>query len=101
MILVQTGPDEFLVAGTALTITPSKDPDAGDGIAGIASVEEGSRVRGQWKTARRLNGDQTNQGRDLFLPAHAFAILRVKLYTVPGSYPVESAAPVFPQFHAR
>ncbi len=85
MIVVQTGPDEFLVSGTSLTITPSKDPEARGGIAGIASVEEGSRVRGQWTTARRLNGDQTNQGRDLFLPAHAFPILRVKLYTIPGS----------------
>jgi len=85
MIIVETGPDEFLVAGTGLTITPSRDPEASAGIAGIASVEEGSRVQGQWKTARRLNGDQTNQGRDLFLPAHSVAILRVKLYTITGS----------------
>jgi len=85
MIVVRTGPDEFLVAGTGLTVTPSRDPEAGDGIAGIASVEEGSRSAGEWKTSRVLNGDQTNQGRDLFLPAHACAILRVKLYTIPGN----------------
>jgi Domain of unknown function (DUF5597) len=65
------------------TITVSKDVDAGDGMAGIASVEEGSRVRGEWETERRLNGDQNNQGRSVSLPAHGFKLLRVKLYTIP------------------
>jgi len=83
MIVVQTGSDEFLIGGAALTITVSKDIDAGDGIAGIASVEEGSRVRGEWETERRLNGDQNNQGRDVSLPAHGFKLLRVRLYTIP------------------
>jgi beta-galactosidase GanA len=85
LIVIQTGPDEFLVSGTGLAVAVSKDVDAGDGIAGIAGVEEGFRVEGQWKTTRVLNGDQTNQGRDLILPAHAFGILRVKLYTIPRS----------------
>ena len=81
MIVVQTGSDEFMVAGSALTITVTKDVDAGQGIAGIVSVEEGLRTGGQWKTVRRLNGDESNQGRSISLPAHQFKLLRVKLYT--------------------
>jgi len=83
MVVLQTGPDEFLVGGTAPSITVSADPDAKERVAGLASVEEGSRVNGEWNTARRLNGDQTNQGRTLFLPDHHCALLRVKLFTIP------------------
>lgn len=82
MIVIQTGPDEFLVGGTALSVTVSTDADVREGIAGIASVEEGSRTQGRWITVRRLNGDQTNQGRTISLPDHQFKLLRVKLYTI-------------------
>jgi beta-galactosidase GanA len=84
MIVLQTGLDEFLIGGAALSITVSADPDATDGIAGIASVEEGSRARGEWITERRLNGDQSNQGRTVSLPDHQFKLLRVNLYTIPA-----------------
>jgi hypothetical protein len=83
MILLQTGPDEFLIGGTALSVTISVDAETREGIAGIASVEEGSRAQGEWVTARRLNGDQDNQGRSISLPDHQFKLLRVKLYTIP------------------
>jgi hypothetical protein len=33
MIVVQTGPDEFLIGGSALSITISVDEDVRDGIA--------------------------------------------------------------------
>jgi hypothetical protein len=82
MILLQTGPDEFLIGGTSLSISVSVDPDAREGIAGIVYVEEGSRANGQWTTTRRLNGDQTNQGRALMLPDHRVSLFRVKLYTI-------------------
>ena len=82
MLLLQTGPDEFFVAGTALSVTVSVDVEAREGIAGIASIEEGSRVNGEWMTARRLNGDQDNQGRTVLLPDHQFRLLRVKLYAI-------------------
>jgi hypothetical protein len=82
MIVLQTGPDEFLIGGTALSVTVFVDPDVKDGVAGIASVEEGLRVNGEWRTTRRLNGDQTDQGRTLLLPDHHASLLRVKLYTL-------------------
>ncbi|MGB2643380.1 MAG: DUF5597 domain-containing protein [Candidatus Acidiferrum sp.] len=84
MIVVQTAPDEFLIAGTSLSINVSMDPDVKEGVAGIASVEAGSRMQGKWVAAQRLNGDQDNQGRSISLPDHRFALLRVKLYTIPS-----------------
>lgn len=33
-----------------------------------------------WKVIERLNGDQSNQGRQLSMDAHAVRIYRVKLY---------------------
>jgi hypothetical protein len=84
IIVLQTGPDEFLIGGTALSITVAADVDEKDGVAGIASVEEGTRTNGKWTTLRRLNGDQNNQGRTISLPDHQCKLLRVKLYTIPG-----------------
>ena len=84
MLLLQTGPSEFLLAGTALSVSVSVDPEAGNGIAGIADVEEGSRTDGKWVTLRRLNGDQTNQGRSILIADHRYALLRVQLYTIPS-----------------
>ena len=72
----------FLIGGTALSVTVSVDPDVKKSVAGIASVEEGSRVNGEWTTTRRLNGDQNDQGRTLLLPDHNVSLLRVKLYTI-------------------
>jgi beta-galactosidase GanA len=78
-LVIATGPDEFLFAGTGLTITFETGPDAA-AIVGILSVDEGRLVNGQWQPGRRLNGDQTHQGRHLRLPAGKFGIQRIKLY---------------------
>lgn len=83
MMVLQTAPDDFLIGGTALSITVSVDVDEKEGIAGIASVEEGTRTNGKWTTQRRLNGDQDNQGRTISLPDHQCKLLRVRLYTIP------------------
>ena len=45
-------------------------------------VEEVSRIGGKWAVVRRLNGDQTNQGRNLSLPATQVRIYRVALYSI-------------------
>lgn len=88
MLILQSSPDEFYVLGCGLTVRIVRDADVDSNIAAIASVEEVSRLSGQWKVERRLNGDQTNQGRELLLNAHRPAIYRVKLYSIhaqPGS----------------
>ena len=81
MIVIETAPDEFLVAGSGLTITITRDPDTDDRIAGIASIEQVSKQKDEWVIDRRLNGDQSNQGRQLQMDAHEVHIYRVKLYS--------------------
>ena len=78
-LIIATGPDEFVVAGTGLVVTfetalPSNE------IVGILSAQEGKFANGQWVGGRWLNGDQTHQGRHIRLPAGRFDIQRVKLY---------------------
>jgi beta-galactosidase GanA len=78
-LVVAIGPDEFLFAGTGVTVTfapAGSEPS----VAGILSVEEGTFVNGQWSHRRWLDGDQTHQGRHLRLEPGRFAIQRIRLY---------------------
>ncbi len=70
MTVVQSGADEFYVVGRGLTVSFAHDPDVDDRLAVIASIEEVSKMQGQWVTLRRLNGDQSNQGRQLSMAAN-------------------------------
>jgi hypothetical protein len=81
MVVIETAPDEFLIAGSGLTVTIARDPDEDNRVAGIASIEQVAKVNGSWMTERRLNGDQSNQGRQLQMDAHAMQVYRVKLYS--------------------
>jgi beta-galactosidase GanA len=83
MLIVQASAGEFYVVGSGLTVSFARDADVDAGIAGVASVEQVSRTAGQWVTERRLNGDQTNQGRQLLMDPHRVEIFRVRLYAVP------------------
>jgi beta-galactosidase GanA len=83
MLVLQASPEEFYIIGNGLTVSLARDPDVDGKIAGIASVEQVSRASGQWTIERRLNGDQTNQGRQLLLDPHRPHIFRVRLYSVP------------------
>jgi beta-galactosidase GanA len=79
-IIIQIGPEEYLMAGRGLVVTFA---GAGDGapIAGIDSAVEGVfDAQGRWVPGRTLNGDQTHQGRHIRLPPDQFQIQRVKLY---------------------
>jgi len=82
MLIMQAGPGEFYVIGSGLTVSFARDRDVDAGIAGIETVEQVSRASGQWTTKRRLNGDQTNQGRQLLLDPRRPHIYRVRLYSI-------------------
>lgn len=78
-LMIATGPDEFLLAGTGITAVFSQR--TGEALqVGLLSVEEGRFEQGQWKHVRWLNGDETNQGRHVRIPPGQFGIQRVKLY---------------------
>ena len=78
-LIIQTSADEYVIAGRGLTVTfETRD---GAMHAGIDVAEEGLfDSHGQWIKGRRLNGDQTHQGRHIRLEAGKFQIQRIKLY---------------------
>jgi hypothetical protein len=81
-IMIQTGPDDFWVAGANLNIRFSSTV-AATPMASLAAVEEGRFVNGAWVVGRHLAGDDTGMGGDdrasLRLTANP-GILRVSLY---------------------
>jgi hypothetical protein len=82
-ILIQTGPDEFWVAGASLNIRFASAA-AATPMASIAAVQEGRFENGAWVVGRHLAGDDTGMGGDdrasLRLTANP-GILRVSLYS--------------------
>ncbi len=80
MLLMANGPNEFLAIGTGLTVKISRDPDTDAKVAGIASMEEVTKSGSDWKVLKRLNGDQSNQGRQLTLDSNEVRIYRIRLY---------------------
>lgn len=77
-LAIQLDADDFLVAGTGMTVTFGVRDEKS--LAGIESIWEGNFVNGAWVPGRNLNGDDDNQGRFLRLPANQFTIRRVRLY---------------------
>ncbi|MEP7245961.1 MAG: DUF5597 domain-containing protein [Gammaproteobacteria bacterium] len=56
-VVIATGPDEFIVAGSNLQVTFAP-AGATNRVAGLATVDEGQFVAGKWIAERRLNGDE-------------------------------------------
>ncbi|MGA7537491.1 MAG: DUF5597 domain-containing protein [Steroidobacteraceae bacterium] len=83
MLILQTSPAEFDVLGSGLAVSCLRDPDVDDRIAGIAAIDELAWWDGRWRIERRLNGDQSNQGRELLMDAHVIHLYRIKLYSYP------------------
>ena len=78
-LIIQTGPEDYLVAGQGITVTV--EPATSQGTAGLDSVWEGTfDAQDAWVPGRLLNGDQTHQGRHIRLAPGQFQIQRVRLY---------------------
>ena len=83
-IIINIGPDEFIVAGKGLDVlfTPADKRDL-DMIA-IDYVDEGIYRDGKWIPGRRLNGDEihasTFSGTGLKFPLSSYSIQHLKLY---------------------
>jgi hypothetical protein len=74
MLVFESAANEFYFVGSGLTISIHRDADVDNKLSGIASIEE-------WTVNRRLNGDESNQGRQLSMDAHQLHVYRVVLYT--------------------
>jgi beta-galactosidase GanA len=78
-IIIEIAPGEFMVAGNGIIVTfAAADPKIG---TGIERVDEGRLSNGKFVENRRLNGDETHQGRHLRLPMGALGVQRVKIYS--------------------
>ena len=82
MMIVQFASDDFFIAGCGLSVSFFRDPDVDGKLSGIASIEEVNRIDGKWVTVRRLNGDQSDQGRQLVMEPRQVRVYRVVLYAV-------------------
>jgi beta-galactosidase GanA len=91
-IMMQTGPDEFVVLGGSLQVTFASRTSP-DETVGLATVEEGAYQHGQWVPGRTLNGDAIMISYDMEMQAASNqtgtalrfnepepSILRAKLY---------------------
>ncbi|GAB4084644.1 DUF5597 domain-containing protein [Myceligenerans cantabricum] len=80
-IVILVAPDELVVAGIGVTLTfaPART-DTGGTRVGILDCEEGRYDDGVWHRLRRLNGDQTHQGRHVRLEPGRLTVQRVRLY---------------------
>jgi hypothetical protein len=77
-MIICTGEGEYFVAGEGIVLTfpPVNDKT----IVGIETIDEGSFDKGKWKPLRKLNGDQSHQGRHLRITTNEPGIQYLKLY---------------------
>jgi hypothetical protein len=78
-MIIMVSPDEYVVAGRGVVVTFAAGSEDG-ARAGIGTLEEGRLMDGRWIAGRRMNGDQSHQGRHLHLPGHTYGIQKVRLY---------------------
>jgi beta-galactosidase GanA len=78
-LIIATGPGEFLGVGMGAGIgfTPKT---AGPRIAGLGAVDEGKFTDGRWIPGRRLNGDETDQGKRWRFEPRQLSIQRCLVY---------------------
>jgi len=78
-LIIQISENEYFIAGSGVIIT--FEPAAeGAFIAGIGSLDEGNFVDGKWTPGRRMNGDQSHQGRHMRLSHWEHTIQKAVLY---------------------
>jgi len=70
-ILLQTGEDEFIVAGHGFLLMPVEAVTPGPSNFGILSVEMGGYEHGAFRCDLRLNGDETSANTGIHHPVNA------------------------------
>lgn len=78
-IIIQTGENEFYLAGFGIVTTFKniKNPNLN---VGILKVDEGKFENNKWKVIRHMNGDQIHQGRHVRAFVTDYSIQRFELY---------------------
>jgi beta-galactosidase GanA len=79
-LIVHADGEDFWFAGQGITVT-MRGVGEGPPLVGIDFAEEGEfDQKGKWVPGRRLNGDQTHQGRQIRLPPGQFQIQKARFY---------------------
>jgi beta-galactosidase GanA len=78
-LVIWAGGEDYWFAGQGITVT-YQGADNGPPRVGIDVAEEGRFEDGEWIPGRRLNGDQTHQGRHIRLPPGDPQIQKVRFY---------------------
>jgi hypothetical protein len=78
-LIIALADDEYLVAGNGIIVTFAP-ATPGAPLVGLERVDEGRFKNGRFVATRRLNGDETHQGRQVRLPMGDLGLQRVKLY---------------------
>ena len=78
-LIICTGEGEYFVAGEGIVLT--FPPVNNKTMVGIETIDEGSFDNGTWKPLRKLNGDQSHQGRHLRIVTDEPGIQYLKLYS--------------------
>jgi beta-galactosidase GanA len=79
-LIIQTGKDEFLVAGRGVILRFADAATNSGYRVGLEQIVDGEFVDGEWVGGRWLNGDENGQGRYLRLPPENFGIQKLKVY---------------------
>ena len=77
-LIICVGEGEYFVSGEGIVLT--FPPVNNKTMVGIETIDEGSFENGTWKPLRKLNGDQSHQGRHLRITTDEPGIQYLKLY---------------------
>lgn len=77
-MIICIGEGEYFVAGEGIVL--NFPPLNGQTVVGIETIDEGIFENGKWKPGRKLNGDQSHQGRHLRIETNEPGIQYLKLY---------------------
>ncbi len=78
-LVIAVGPDEFIGVGSGFCVT-FRPKTPGPKLVGVGAVDEGVFHNGQWISARRLNGDENDQGRKWRFASRKIYIERCTVY---------------------
>jgi beta-galactosidase GanA len=78
-LIIALSPDTFVGVGSGFSVS-FKPTTSGPALAGLSAVDEGTYEAGKWLSGRRLNGDETDQGRKWRFSPLGISIQRCTVY---------------------
>jgi hypothetical protein len=80
-LVIATEDDEYIVAGAGFTLSFAPKPGE-ESIVEILTLDEGRFENGKWVPIRRLNGDESQAGRIVYM-GDELGVCKAKVYSYP------------------